>query len=188
MPPHAGVGVAAGQWLPPAETVDEASAPAIAAIGLGANLGDAIATVRAAIDELGTIPDSRLLRASPLYRSAAWGVKNQPDFINAVALVETTLAPRALLEALLEIERRHGRDRRNEIRWGPRTLDLDLLLHGDAVLDEDGLTLPHPQMHRRAFVLRPLLDVWPDVAIPGIGPADLALTDLQPAGIARIEG
>lgn len=162
------------------------AAPVQAAIGLGGNLGDAIASVRAAIEELDGIPDTHLLRASSLYRTAAWGVEAQPDFINAVALVETTLPPRVLLDALLEIERRHGRDRSRETRWGPRTLDLDLLLHGDAVLDEDGLTLPHPQMHRRAFVLRPLLDVWPQACIPGVGAASEALAQLACGGIERI--
>ena len=143
----------------------------LAAIGLGANLGDAAATLREAIAELARLPRTELLRASRLYRTPAWGVTEQPDFINAVALVETALPPRDLLDALLAIERSFGRTRLDGERWGPRTLDLDLLLHGDAVVDEPGLRVPHPRLHERAFALLPLLEAWPDAEIPGIGPA-----------------
>ncbi len=142
-----------------------------AAVGLGANLGDAAATVRAAIDALDGLPGTRLVAASRLYRTPAWGVTDQPDFINAVAVVETSLAPRDLLDGLLEIERRFGRVRLEGERWGPRTLDLDLLLHGDAVVDEPGLRVPHPRLHERAFALLPLLEAWPEAAIPGVGAA-----------------
>lgn len=143
----------------------------LAAVGLGANLGDAVDTVRAAILALDGIDATRVLRASRLYRTPAWGVTAQPDFINAVALVETALAPRDLLDALLGIERDFGRVRVDGERWGPRTLDLDLLLFGNAVVDEPGLRVPHPHLHERAFALLPLLEAWPDAAIPGIGPA-----------------
>ena len=142
-----------------------------AAVGLGANLGDAAATVRAAIDALDGLPGTRLVAASRLYRTPAWGVTDQPDFVNAVAVVETSLAPRDLLDGLLEIERRFGRVRLEGERWGPRTLDLDLLLHGDAVVDEPGLRVPHPRLHERAFALLPLLEAWPEAAIPGVGAA-----------------
>ena len=141
------------------------------AVGLGANLGDAAGTLRAAIETLACLPGTRLLRASRLYRTPAWGVTAQPDFINAVALLDTGLSARELLDALLDIERAGGRMRIDGERWGPRTLDLDVLLYGDAIIDEPGLRVPHPHLHERAFALLPLLDAWPDAVIPGIGPA-----------------
>ena len=142
-----------------------------AAVGLGANLGDAAASVRAAIQALETLPGTRLVAASRLYRSAAWGVTAQPEFVNAVAVVDTSLSPRELLDGLLAIERRFGRTRVAGERWGPRTLDLDLLLFGDERMDAPGLQVPHPHLHERAFALLPLLEVWPDACIPGVGPA-----------------
>lgn len=140
----------------------------LAAVGLGANLGDAAATVRQAIDALGALSYTPV-RVSRLYRTAAWGRIDQPDFINAVALIDTPLAAREFLESLLGIERDFGRTRIEGERWGPRTLDLDLLLHGDAVIDEPGLRVPHPHLHQRAFVLLPLVEIAPDACIPGIG-------------------
>ena len=125
----------------------------LAAVGLGANLGAAACTLEQAFAELGRLPRSRLLRASRLYRTRAWGRTDQPDFINAVALVETELAAPDLLQALLAIERGFGRERPAGERWGPRTLDLDLLLFGDAVIDQPGLRVPHPHLHERAFAL-----------------------------------
>ena len=139
-----------------------------AAIGLGANLGDAAGSVHAAIDALAGLPATTLQAASRLYRTPAWGVTAQPDFINAVAVVDTELDARSLLDALLAIEREYGRVRVVGERWGPRTLDLDLLLYGDAVIDAPGLRVPHPHLHERAFALLPLLEIWPDVAIPGV--------------------
>lgn len=143
----------------------------LAAVGLGANLGDAARTLRDAIDALGTLPGARVIQSSRLYRTPAWGVTDQPDFINAVALLDTSLSPGELLDALLGIERDFGRVRIEGERWGPRTLDLDLLLHGDAVIDQPGLRVPHPHLHERAFALLPLLEAWPHALIPGIGPA-----------------
>ena len=143
----------------------------LAAVGLGANLGDAAGTLRAALAALDALPGTRVVRASRLYRTRPWGVQEQPDFINAVAMLDTTLAPRALLDRLHAIERAHGRDRATEPRWGPRTLDLDLLLHGAAVIDAEGLRLPHPRIHERAFVLVPLAEIAPDATIPGAGRA-----------------
>ena len=160
----------------------------LAAIGLGANLGDAAATLREAIAELARLPRTELLRASRLYRTPAWGVTEQPDFINAVALVETTLSPRDLLDALLAIERSFGRTRLDGERWGPRTLDLDLLLHGDATIDEPGLRVPHPHLHERAFALLPLVDVAPEALIPGRGTVRDALAATKTCGIAPIGG
>lgn len=138
-------------------------------IGLGANLGDPAAQLGRGIEELAALPGTRLLARSSWYRSAPVGVGPQPDYVNAVAEIETDLEPRRLLEALLEIERRHGRVR--EVPNSPRTLDLDVLLYEDLRCHEHGLTIPHPRMHERAFVLRPLLEIAPDCVIPGLGPA-----------------
>jgi 2-amino-4-hydroxy-6-hydroxymethyldihydropteridine diphosphokinase len=160
------------------------SAPARAWVGLGGNVGDAIATVHAAIEALARLPDTRLLRASRLYRTPAWGVSEQADFINAVALLETSLGPRALLDRLLGIERSFGRERRE--RRGPRILDLDLLLHGDDVIDEPGLHVPHPHLHERAFALLPLLEISPDATIPQRGSVRDALSALACEGIQAV--
>ena len=143
--------------------------PVRAAIGLGGNLGDAATTLREAFQALDQLPGTRLLRASPLFRTPAWGNTEQPDFVNAAALVETTLPARALLDALLELERRFGRRREAGVQWGPRLLDLDLLLYGDAVLDEPGLRVPHPHLHERAFALLPLARIAPGMEVPGRG-------------------
>ena len=149
-------------------------------IGLGANLGDAAATLRAAFRALDDVPGMRCTSASRLYRTAAWGVTDQPDFINAVAEVETTLSPQALLDALLAVERAFGRTRLADgsDRWGPRTLDLDILLYGDARVDAPGLHVPHPRLHERAFALVPLLELAPTLVIPGVGLAREALARL----------
>ncbi|HEX4944383.1 MAG TPA: 2-amino-4-hydroxy-6-hydroxymethyldihydropteridine diphosphokinase [Usitatibacteraceae bacterium] len=140
-----------------------------AVVALGSNLDGPEARVRLAFDEVGVLPSTRLLARSALYRTAPVGYLDQPAFVNACALVETSLGPRELLEGLLAIERRHGRVR--DIPDGPRTLDLDIALYDDLVMHEHGLTLPHPRAHERAFVLVPLLDVWPDAVIPGRGAA-----------------
>ncbi len=143
--------------------------PVRAVVALGSNLDGPEARVRRAFEEVGRLPSTRLLARSALYRSAPVGFLDQPAFVNACALVETALGPRELLEALLAIERGHGRVR--DVPNGPRTLDLDIVLYGDLAMHEHGLTLPHPRAHERAFVLAPLLDVWPDAIIPGRGPA-----------------
>lgn len=146
--------------------------PVRAYVGLGGNVGVAEDTLRAAIRALDALPSTRLVRASRLYRTPAWGRVEQPDFVNAVVAIDTTLAPRALLDALLGVERAHGRERDAEARrWGPRTLDLDLLLYGDASIDEPGLHVPHPHLHERGFVLVPLCEIAPEVVIPGHGSA-----------------
>jgi 2-amino-4-hydroxy-6-hydroxymethyldihydropteridine diphosphokinase len=136
-------------------------------VALGANLGDAAATVAAAFDALALIPDTSLQARSALYRTEPIGIRNQPDFINAVASLDTTLGPDQLLDQLFLIEARFGRSR--SVKNAPRTLDLDLLLHGDSVLDGPRLTLPHPRMCERAFVMAPLLEIAPDVYVPGRG-------------------
>ena len=137
-------------------------------VGLGANLDDPLAQVRSALRDLDAIVSTRLVTASSLYRSAPWGGIEQPPFVNAVAQLETRLAPHELLDALLAIERRHGRVRDGE-RWGPRTLDLDLLVHGDRRVATDALTLPHPHLAERAFVLVPLAEIAPDLRVSGVG-------------------
>jgi 2-amino-4-hydroxy-6-hydroxymethyldihydropteridine diphosphokinase len=137
-----------------------------AAIALGSNLDDPQAQVLRGFDEIGKLPQTQLLARSKLYRTRPVGYAEQPDFINACALVETSLAPRALLEGLFAIERAH--DRVRTIPNGPRTLDLDIILYGDQVIREPGLTIPHPRAHERDFVMTPLRDVWPDAAFPVI--------------------
>ena len=153
-------------------------------VGLGANLGDALSTIRQALDELDALPDTRVVARSPLYRSAPVGYAPQPDFVNAVAEVRTSLAAGELLAALIEIEARHGRER--SFANAPRTLDLDLLLYGDEVMQSERLTLPHPRMHERAFVLKPLLDLAPRIEIPGRGPARQLLARCAGQAIERI--
>jgi len=139
-----------------------------AAIGLGANMGDARAAVQAAANALAQLVGVRHCRLSPLYRSVPVDAVG-PDFVNAVAVLETTLPASELLAQLHAIEQAHGRER--PYRNAPRRLDLDLLLYGDAVIDTPQLQVPHPRMHARAFVLVPLLDVWPDAVVPGHGAA-----------------
>ncbi len=138
-------------------------------IGLGSNLGDPEGRVRQGIAALAELPQARLAAASSLYRSAAVGHADQPDFVNAVAQLSTGLAPQALLAALLAIEKRFGRER--SFPNAPRTLDLDLLLYDAKCIAEPGLAVPHPRMHQRAFVLAPLVEIAPACVIPGIGPA-----------------
>ena len=131
-----------------------------AAIALGSNLDDPEAHVNRGFDDIAALPRTQLLARSKLYRTKPVGYADQPDFINACALVETSLRPRALLDELLAIEKRHGRVR--TIPNGPRTLDLDIVLYGDEKIDEPGLVIPHPRAHEREFVLKPLRDVVPD--------------------------
>lgn len=162
------------------------SAPVRAAIALGSNLGDPRAQVRRGFEEIARLPGTRLLARSALYRTDPVGFLDQPAFVNACALVETTLAPRALLEALLAIERLHGRVR--DVPNGPRTLDLDIVLYGDATVAEPGLAIPHPRAHERAFVLFPLADVWPDARVPGHGPVAALRDRLKGEGVERLAG
>jgi len=142
---------------------------ATAYVGLGSNLEHPREQVLAAFDELDALPDTRLVRRSGLYRSAPVGHEAQPDFVNAVAQLETGLAPPRLLAALQQIELHHLRER--PFRGAPRTLDLDLLLYEDAVIASPSLTLPHPRMHERAFVLLPLAEIAPGATVPGRGTA-----------------
>lgn len=164
------------------------SASETAYIGLGSNLGDSAAVLRAALRALDGLPKTRLVRASRLYRTPAWGLVEQPDFLNAVAMLDTALPARELLNAMLEIEREAGRARRADgsDRWGPRTLDLDLLLYAEATLLEPGLQVPHPHLHQRAFALVPLLEIAPQVLIPGIGAASQALARIAPSEVQAL--
>ena len=136
-------------------------------VGIGANLGDPVAQVRRAVAALAGLPETRLVAASSLYRTAPRGYAAQDDFVNAACLVETALAPRALLDQLRAIERAAGRER--PFKDAPRTLDLDLLLYGSETIDEPGLTVPHPRVHERAFALAPVVELDPDCVIPGRG-------------------
>lgn len=162
--------------------------PAQAFVGLGANIGDAAATLKAAIHRLMTVPRSRVVSASRLYRTPAWGQENQADFVNAVVAIETALPPRALLDELLTIERDFGRVRAADgtDRWGPRILDLDILLYGGREIDEPGLRVPHPYLHERAFALVPLLDLVSDIEIPSRGSARRALMQVGGEGIESL--
>ncbi|MBC7944717.1 MAG: 2-amino-4-hydroxy-6-hydroxymethyldihydropteridine diphosphokinase [Burkholderiales bacterium] len=153
-------------------------------IALGSNLAEPRAQIEQAFDALRTLPDSRFIRHSSLYRSAPVGYADQPDFINAVAEIATALAPQALLAALLDIEKRHGRVR--EFSNSPRTLDLDLLLYADLSLNERGLMLPHPRMHGRAFVLVPLAEIAPETVIPGVGPIK-KLPNCNPESLMKLD-
>lgn len=156
----------------------------VAYIALGANLGDARETVRQAMAGLDRLPETRLLRTSSLYLTAPVGLLDQPDFINAVAAVETTLPATALLQALLEAEQQQGRVR--SIANAPRTLDLDILLYGDLTLNTPALTLPHPRLHLRAFVLKPLAEIAPDLALPGRGSVTAWLPAVHNQQIRRL--
>ena len=158
---------------------------AIAFVGLGSNLADPMGQVRQAFTELEAIPGTRVTARSSLYRTSPVGYLEQPEFINAVASVQTTLEPQVLLAALLAIEDRHGR--RRGMRNAPRTLDLDLLLYGEEVLDRDGLTLPHPRLHERAFVLAPLAEIAPGAMVPGRGRVRDLLARVDGDGVSRID-
>jgi 2-amino-4-hydroxy-6-hydroxymethyldihydropteridine diphosphokinase len=153
-------------------------------VGLGANLAEPREQVLDALAELDEIPETRVTGRSSLYRSAPIGNAGQPDFVNAVARLETRLAADRLLAELLAIEQRHGRQR--SVRNAARTLDLDLLLYGEARIDSAALSVPHPRMHERAFVLRPLLELAPGARIPGRGPVSALLPGCAGQAVERI--
>ena len=156
-------------------------------VALGSNLDDPRAQVDRAFDALATLPDTRLVARSPSYRSAPLGPVSQPDFVNAVAGLLTQLAPRALLDALKSLEAALGREA-PVVRWGPRRIDLDLLVHGAARVEEPGLSVPHPGLAERAFVLLPLADVAPDLEVPGLGRVRSLAARVGSQGLARIPG
>jgi len=145
-------------------------------IGLGSNLGDRQATLREALTRLDAVDGIAVVAVSSFRETDPVGKVDQPRFVNAAAALETSLAPRELLDRLLEVERALGRDRTKEERWGPRTLDLDLLLYGGETIDEPGLEVPHPRLAERAFVLEPLVELDPGLRLPD----GRALRDLHP--------
>lgn len=152
-------------------------------LGLGSNLGDREAMLRAAIAALDATPGVRVTAVSSLYETPPWGPVPQGPYLNACVALDTTLSPRELLRLCLAIERDHGRER--AVRWGPRTLDIDLLLYGDETIDEEGLMVPHPRMTERAFVLVPLAEIAPELAIGGRSIAE-SLKALDTSEIVRI--
>ena len=153
-------------------------------LGLGSNLDHPGLQVEAALREISDIPDTGMVRASSQYQTAPVGIVDQPPFINAVAQVETMLSPHDLLKHLLDIEGRHARVR-NE-KNGPRTLDLDILIFSALRMDDGTLTVPHPRMHERAFVLVPLLEIAPQAHIPGKGPAKEFLSQVDARGVRKL--
>jgi 2-amino-4-hydroxy-6-hydroxymethyldihydropteridine diphosphokinase len=146
----------------------------LAYVGLGSNLGDREATIRRAAELVGA------RRLSSLRETEPWGYEDQPPFLNAVAELDATEDPRVLLERLLAVERELGRTRDGP-RWGPRTIDLDLLVYGEIQVDEPGLTVPHPRLHERTFALEPLAELAPELVVPGHGPVKALLSRLQSA-------
>lgn len=157
-------------------------------IGIGSNLDDPIAQVEQAIGHLSSLPDSRLLNVSDLYRNPPMGPAGQPDYVNAVALILTRLDARALLESLQDIERQQGRDRDGGVRWGPRCIDLDILTYGQRKISEDGLAIPHPGISQRNFVLFPLLDVAPELHVPGMGKVRELVRGVDGSTLSKVEG
>ena len=155
-----------------------------ACVGLGANRDDPSARIDQACAALEVLPQTRLRGRSRLWRTPAWGPLPQADYLNAAVALDTTLAPRALLDALLAIERAAGRDRAREQRWGPRRLDLDLLLYGGQRIEEPGLSVPHPRLAERAFVLLPLADIDPALVVPDAGTVAELLTRVDCSGCA----
>jgi 2-amino-4-hydroxy-6-hydroxymethyldihydropteridine diphosphokinase len=147
-------------------------------VGLGANLGDRESTLRAAVAALDATEGVQVSAVSALRETEPVGYLDQPRFLNGAVALETTLAPRELLDALLAVERSLGRTRGGP-RFGPRTIDLDLLLYGEESIDEQGLTVPHPRLHERAFALEPLAELDPDLVVPGHGPLETLLRKLE---------
>ncbi len=155
-------------------------------IGIGSNLNDPAAQVRQALQALAELPASQLIACSPLYRTApVGGPPDQPDYLNAVAALDTALNPDELLTALQAIETQQGRVR--TVRWGPRTLDLDMLLYGSMRCHHPRLTLPHPRLQERTFVLYPLYDIAPDLTIPGLGSLTKLLRNCPPLTLTRLD-
>ena len=156
----------------------------VAYIALGSNLQNPQQQVSTALGEIAALPQTTLIKASSFYRTVPVGYDSQPDFINAVAAVETGLAPVPLLQALLAIEQRQGRER--PFPNAPRVLDLDLLLYGETLLHTPELTLPHPRMHARGFVMLPLAEIAPGLVIPGHGSAVEVAADCMNQGVEKL--
>jgi 2-amino-4-hydroxy-6-hydroxymethyldihydropteridine diphosphokinase len=156
-------------------------------VGLGANVGDVEMTLAEACMAIDGLPQTSIRNQSPWFRSPPWGRTDQPEFTNGVVELQTRLAPVELLQRLLEVEERFGRVRRPDERWGPRTLDLDLLLYGEETIDEPGLQVPHPALHERAFVLLPLSRIAPTLEIPGQGRVDALLAGVDATGLRELD-
>jgi 2-amino-4-hydroxy-6-hydroxymethyldihydropteridine diphosphokinase len=156
-----------------------------ALLALGGNLGDVQATLNQAVAVFCDGHGVRLVARSSDYRTAPWGVTNQPPFVNLALVVDTMLTPRALLDRALRVEAMFGRDRSREQRWGPRSLDIDIIAFDGVEIDEPGLTLPHPRLFERAFVLAPLAEIAPDRRIKGIAIKD-ALAQLDASGVEKL--
>ena len=154
-------------------------------LGLGGNLGDPAAAMAKALQALDADEGISVAAVSSLYRTPPWGVTDQPDFLNAVAAVDTVLTARELLDLCLATEKSLKRVRRE--RWGPRVIDMDILVFGDQTIDEEGLQVPHPRMAERAFVLAPLAEIAPDLMVSGI-PVSSRLAVLDASGIAKLSG
>ena len=162
-------------------------APTRVYVGVGGNVGDVETTLMEAMWALDSLPQTSIRAQSRLYRTPPWGNTDQPPFLNAVVELQTRLAPRVLLNLLLDIETRFGRNRDEGEKWGPRELDLDLLVFGDEQLDEPGMHLPHPHLHERAFVLVPLAEIAPDLEIAGVGKVSELLRAVDAGGIEAID-
>ncbi|ADZ68662.1 2-amino-4-hydroxy-6-hydroxymethyldihydropteridine diphosphokinase [Polymorphum gilvum] len=160
--------------------------PVRAALGLGSNMGDPKANLDAAVARLATSDGISLVARSSGYRTPPWGPVPQDDYRNICVTIDTTLSPRALLDRCLQIEREMGRVR--DVRWGPRLIDIDVLIYGRETVDEDNLTIPHPRMGERAFVLVPLVEIWPDAPLGGGRTALEALASCPDTdGIVRLD-
>ncbi len=156
----------------------------VAILGLGGNIGDPERAMGEALDRLQARPEIRIEAVSALYETPPWGKTDQPHFLNAAVRIDTSLAPKVLLEAVLAVERDLGRDRTE--RWGPRTIDIDILLYGDISVEEQGLTIPHPRLAERIFALAPLVDVAPAAHIDG-KPAAAILQALDRTGLVQLK-
>ena len=161
--------------------------PTRAFVGIGGNVGDVATTLAEAMWALDSLPQTSIRSQSRLYVTPPWGNTEQPPFLNAVVELQTRLAPRVLLDLLLEIETRFGRDRSEGEKWGPREVDLDLLTFGDEQIDEPGMHLPHPHLHERAFVLVPLAEIAPSLEIAGVGRVRDLLSAVDASGIEPFE-
>jgi 2-amino-4-hydroxy-6-hydroxymethyldihydropteridine diphosphokinase len=158
-------------------------------VGIGGNLDHPVIHVQRALQDMDAVPETALMKISSMYETAPVGLTDQPVFVNAVAQVATTLSPHEFLRRLHAIEAEHGRLRNSVTgeKNAPRTLDLDILLFDDLQIDERGLTVPHPRMHERAFVLVPLVEIAPEIVIPGKGVAKELLAVLDRSGVALLQ-
>jgi 2-amino-4-hydroxy-6-hydroxymethyldihydropteridine diphosphokinase len=162
-------------------------APTRVFVGIGGNVGEVETTIAEAMWALDSLPQTSIRAQSRMYRTPPWGNTEQPPFINAVVELQTRLTPRVLLDLLLDIELRFGRDRSESEKWGPRELDLDLLIYGDEQLDEPGMHVPHPRLHERAFVLVPLAEIAPKLEIQGVGRVSELVGAVDTAGIEALD-